>query len=186
MSPLFTTTALYGQERQKAAVALVFVNNAQTTYDEELSARALEKLHKKVDGIYHVYGGEAYLELLKRAGITNPSTAERQELIQAITLADDQIDYLIYAELQPFIRKEKITVFTYGKDMTGTVVLKMIDVVNEKYLYNGKFIVKASDSTTDGFIGNKSVALMALDSTLIQVGEVISYRLPLDPPKRKQ
>lgn len=178
---VFYTNSVFAQERIRATVALVFLNNAQTTYDEELSSRTLAALHRKVDGIYHVVDDGYYREIVKKAGITNLSSAERRELLDTARQTGEHIDYLVLAELAPFIPKEKITVFTYGKDMTATFFLKIIDGVNEKYLYNGKFIVKASDSTTDGLIGNKSVAMMALDSTLIQVGEVISFRLPLEP-----
>ena len=52
-----------------------------------------------------------------------------------------------------------MTFFTVGKDITTTVPLKIIDLVNGKYLYNGKFTEKASDSTMIGGIGNKSVAM---------------------------
>lgn len=168
-------------ERQKATIILAFVNNAKTTYDDEISARVIAALNKKVDGIYNVNSSQAYLERLNKLGIADISTAERQSLVDAVEPAD--VDYLVLAELEPFVRKEKITVFTYGKDMTATLLLKIIDVKNNKSIYNGKFIEKASDSTTDGLIGNKSVAMMAIDRVVYQAGEVISFRLPLCPAK---
>lgn len=172
------------KDREKATVALVFVNNSKTTYDEEITGKINSGLHKKVDGLYSVVDGQPYLEKCEKAGIIDFSIAEKQDIIDAV--GTNEIDYLIYAELQPFIRKEKITLFSYGKDMTATMILKMIDLPNKKYLYNGKFIVKASDSTSDWLIGNKSVALMAIDKTMIQVGEVISFRLPLEPATERQ
>ena len=71
--------------------------------------------------------------------------------------------------MQPFIARDKVTFFTVGKDITTTVPLKIIDLVNGKYLYNGKFTEKASDSTMIGGIGNKSVAMKALNKINEQI-----------------
>ena len=47
-----------------------------------------------------------------------------------------------------------------------------------KYLYNGKFTEKASDSTMIGGIGNKSVAMKALNKINEQITSVLTVRLP--------
>lgn len=85
-------------------------------------------------------------------------------------------------EVQPFIARDKITFFTVGKDITTTVPLKIIDLVNGKYLYNGKFTEKASDSTMIGGIGNKSVAMKALKKIDEQIASVLAARLPEEKP----
>lgn len=187
LATLFASLAaapLSAQERQKASVAVVFVNNARTTYDDEVTAKVDKWLGSKVDGLYKVIPGEPFVSKLQKAGLATISESERDDLLGVFT--DEDIDYAILAELQPFIRKERFTVFSYGKDMTATMFLKILDLRNGKYLYNGKFIVRARDSTEAGLIGNKSVAFQALDSVFIQMGEVISVRLPLNPPPKVQ
>jgi len=170
--------------RDKATVLVVFINNAKTTYDEEIGQKIMLWLRGKVDGLYNVASNEQFLAQMTERGLTSSIPAERGELISL--LGNNSIDYLIVAELQPFLRKERITVFTYGKDMTAGMHLKMIDVPNSNYLYNGKFLIKASDTTMDWLIGNKSVAMLALDKVLVEMGEVISVRLPLETSVKKQ
>lgn len=173
---------VYALERPKASVSVLFINNAKTTYDDELTKKITDFLSQKVDGIYLVKSGQPFLQELNQRGIHDLVQVEKLDIAELFR--QDPVDYVICADLQPFIRKEKITVFTYGKDMTATFYLKIVDIPNNKYLYNGKFIIKASDSTTDWLIGNKSVAHMAIDKILIEIGEVISFRLPLNPPAK--
>ncbi len=170
----------FAQERTKASVSIIFINNAKTTYDDELNNKINNWMNGKVEGLYNIIPNAQPLSKLKALGIEDIAMAEKKDLIE--TFADSRTDYIVYAELQPFIRKEKITVFTYGKDMTATMIFKILDVPNSKYLYNGKFIIKGSDSTSEWFIGNKSVAFKAIESVLIEMGEVISFRLPLKSP----
>ncbi len=170
-------------ERQKASVAVVFINNARTTYDDELNAKINAWFGTKVDGIYKVVAGEPFKTKMEKLGLATISESEKADLLTVFEGED--IDYAVLAELQPFIRKQRLTFFIYGKDMTATMYLKILDLRNGKYLYNGKFIVRARDSTEAGLIGNKSVAFKALDSVFIEMGEVISFRLPLNPPPQE-
>ena len=78
-----------------------------------------------------------------------------------------------------------MTTFTTGMDMTAILPLKIIDPNTGKYLYTGKMTEFARDSTIItllgypiGFIGNKSVAIMALRVALEKAAVVIGTRLP--------
>ena len=62
--------------------------------------------------------------------------------------------------------------------MTAIVPIKIIDVKENRYLYNGKFTELAKDSSAIGGIGNKSVALKALRSTLDKMNAVVLERMP--------
>lgn len=163
-------------EAKKISVALLYVNNAKTTYDDELN----KKMMKNFDSLlknYNVIPGGRYIELLNKTGITDITTAERTDIIEVFK--SENIDYVLFAELQPFVRKERITFFSYGIDMTGIVPIKIIDLKNNKYLYNGKFTEFASDSSMIGGIGNKSVSLIALDKVIEKMNAVIKVRLPI-------
>ena len=87
------------------------------------------------------------------------------------------VDYVVLVQVEPFVRKEKVTVFTLGKEMTAVVPFKIFDVKSGKYIYNGKFTELAKDSSVIGDVGNKSVALKALDSVNGKISGVIASRL---------
>ena len=171
-----TTVPGAANTNPKKKLALMFVNNAKTTYDAELNAKISENFDKMLKPKYEVVTGTKYVELLNKAGIVDISTAERADIVSVVQGED--VDYILYAELQPFVRKEKITFFTYGLDMTAVMPIKIIDVKKNVYLYNGKFTELAKDSSAIGGIGNKSVAIKALDNTLDKMNSVISARLP--------
>lgn len=158
-------------------VAVLYVNNAETTYNDEVDGVVLDNLEKCINDDKYIYiNGEPYIEKLNKVGIVDITTAERADIVDAFEGED--VDYVVFIEVQPFIARDKVTFFTVGKDITTTVPLKIIDLVNGKYLYNGKFTEKASDSTMIGGIGNKSVAMKALNKINEQITSVLTVRLP--------
>lgn len=169
--------ALAERQKNMPKVIILYVNNAKTTYDDEVDKKIKTNLEKAISPEkYLIIEGAPYIEKLKKAGIVDIATAERADIISAF--AGEDIDYVVFLEVQPFIARDKMTFFTIGKDITATVPFKMIDVVNNKYLYNGKFTEKASDSSAIGGIGNKSVAMKALDKINGQINATIAERLP--------
>ena len=167
------------QLAKRPNVAVIYVNNAKTTYDDEIDELLLGNLAKNLPSDKFQYiDGAPYAERLNKIGIVDIASAERADIVNAFS--GENIDYVIFLELQPFIRKDKVTFFTIGKEMTATVPLKVIDLVNNRYLYNGKFVEKASDSTMIGDIGNKSVSNKALLKINEQVSAVLAVRLPAE------
>jgi len=160
----------------KKKITILFVNNSKTTYENELNAMVMENFDATLKFKYDVIPGAKYIELLNKAGIADITTAERADILSVVRGED--IDYLFYAELQPFLRKEKVTFFTIGKEMTAVMPVKIIDVKQNSYIYNGKFTELAKDSTGIGNIGDKSVALKALRVVLDKMNEVVSARMP--------
>ena len=172
---LLGTTTSFAEE--KPQVAVLYVNNAKTTYDADVDNSILNNLAKCINSQKYVYvNGTPYIEKLKKTGVDDLSTAERADIIDAFS--GEGIDYIVFVEVQPLVRKEKLSFFTYGIDITAVVPFKVIDLVNGKYLYNGKFSEKASDSTAFGGLGNKAIALKALDKINQQIATVLSNRLP--------
>ena len=169
--------ALAAKQANMPKVVILYVNNAKSTYDDEVDTNIKTNLAKAISpDKYLTIDGAPYIEKLKKAGTTDIATAERADIISAF--AGEDIDYVVFLEVQPFIARDKMTFFTIGKDVTATVPFKMIDLVNNKYLYNGKFTEKASDSSAIGGIGNKSVAMKALDKINAQINATIAERLP--------
>ena len=170
------TSAAPSQGGARKKIAIMFVNNAKTTYDGELNSVIGHNFDQLFAAKYEMKPGGKYIELLNKAGIVDVAAAERGD-IMAVVKGED-LDYILYAELQPFLRKEKITAFTYGIEMTAIVPIKIIDVKQNVYIYNGKFTEIAKDSSAVGGIGNKSVALKALRHTLEKMNAVVAERMP--------
>lgn len=158
-------------------VAVLYINNSQTTYNDEIDEIMLNMLKEVVDyDTYQYVDGAPYIERLSKIGIVDITTAERADIIDAFEGED--IDYAIFLQVDPFIRKDKVTFFTVGKEMTAFVPFKIIDIKNNRYLYNGKFTEIAKDSSMLGDIGNKSVAVKALTAVKEKIASVIDVRLP--------
>lgn len=159
----------------KKKIALLYVNNAKTTYDIELNAMVMENFDAILKPKYEVLPGAKYIEKLNKMGIADITTAERADILSIVKGED--VDYIFYSELQPFLRKEKITFFTIGKEMTAIMPIKIIDVKQNVYIYNGKFTEIAKDSSAVGGIGDKSVALKALRMVLDKMNVVVAERM---------
>ena len=176
---LFSLTA---SAAELPRVAVLYVNNAKTTYDNEVDQKVLSDLALALPATkYTQVDGAPYLAKLQKMGMTDLSTAERSDIVDVFKGAD--VDYCLYVEVQPFVARDKVTVFTIGKDITAVVPFKIIDLANNKYLYNGKFTEKGSDSTVIGLIGNKSVALKVLGKIDKQMAAVIGTQLPTTKAK---
>ena len=141
--------------RQKSSVLLVFNNIAGTRYDEKLTQIALEKLQKKIEGIYLEIDAEPYGENFKEKSFEKASFAELTAQVDGCGA-----DYFV-------------------KNVETGLVLRIVDLKNDKELYNKKYLIKAEDSTDYFFIGSGSVAQKALDAILFRAGEAISVKLPL-------
>ena len=164
-------------ESKSPKVAVIYVNNTKSTYDKDIDNEIFKYLNQALPkGTYELIDGSPYVEILNKMGYTDISAAERADFIDAFN--GSGIDYCVYLEIQPFIIRDKMTFFTIGKDITVSVPLKMINLGTGKYLYNGKFTEKASDSTIIGDLGNKSVALKGLRTIGNKVLTEINTRLP--------
>jgi len=165
----------------KPTVAVMYINNGKTKYDDVVDQSILANLAKCISPDKYVYvDGKPYIEKLNKMGIVDISTAERSDIVDA--LDGENVDYVVYAEVQPFVRKEKRSFFSYGLKITTQIPFKIIDVVNNKYLYNGKFVESADDSTMFGGLGNKGIALKAVEQANQQMASVLTARLPETKP----
>ena len=98
-------------------VAVLYVNNAETTYNDEVDGVVLGNLEKCINDDKYIYiNGEPYIEKLNKVGIVDITTAERADIVDAFEGED--VDYVVFIEVQPFIARDKVTFFTVGKDIT--------------------------------------------------------------------
>lgn len=98
-------------------VAVIYQNNAKTTYDAQVDQSILENFRRLLPPEKCNYiDGAVYLERLKKNGITDMSIAERTDITGVFE--GENVDYIIFMELQPFVSREKITMFSMGKEVT--------------------------------------------------------------------
>lgn len=158
-------------------VAVMYINNAKTTYDGEIDELLVGMLSKNIDAeTFHYVNGDPFVAKLAQMGLVDLTTAERSDVVKAFE--GENVDYVVFLQVDEFTRKDKMTFFTVGKEMTANVPFKMIDVKNNQYLYNGKFCEKAKKSKVVGGVGNKTTALKAIQMVADKVADVITLRLP--------
>ncbi len=181
------TTCVYAAAPStgKPNVAVMYINNAKTKFDGEVDQSVLSNLAKCIPAEKYEYiDGKIYIEKLNKMGIVDISTAERSDIVDC--MEGENIDYIVFLEVQPFVRKEKMHFFNYGIEMTTQVPFKIIDPINNKYLYNGKFVEKGEKSTALGGLGNKGVVLKALEKVNEQIAVVLETRLPVKKPVKAE
>lgn len=157
-------------------VAIIYANNANTTYDDAINDCILQNLDKELSGKFNVSRSDAVIQKLADKGMTDLSMAERRDIMDVV--ADEGFDYILCLTLEPFQRKEKFSVFTQGIEIIASVPVKIIDVKGDRYIYNGKFVEKHYDSTWIGTVGNKSVALKALNKVNKGLNKVLREKMP--------
>ncbi|MCR5560105.1 MAG: hypothetical protein K6F62_07140 [Schwartzia sp.] len=156
-------------------VAIVYVNNAKTTYDDVLDDCILKNLNESLSKNFAVSRSDAVLKKLADSGMTDLAMAERRDIMDAV--AGEGFDYIICLSLEPFQRKEKFSFFTQGIEIIATAPFKVIDVKGDRYLYNGKFVEQHYDSTWIGTVGNKSVALETMQKINKDINKVIKEKM---------
>ncbi len=171
---LFLINPVFAANRQKSAVLTVYNNNSGTTYNEELDKIVHAELQKRLEGLYIELDGEPFKALFKK---TNVEETADPEIINKVREAG--ADYFIYLELFPFQESENYNLVYHRKSMTATVLIRIVDMNEKKTLHQERFSLKGKDSTDAWFIGDKSVAKKALQSTMFKAGEIISVKLPL-------
>lgn len=91
----------------------------------------------------------------QKMGMTDLSTAERSDIVDAFK--GDDVDLLFIRKCSRSWARTRRDFFHHRQRYHGgSVPFKIIDLANNKYLYNGKFTEKGSDSTVIGLTGNKS------------------------------
>ncbi|MDR7866417.1 MAG: hypothetical protein RIN56_06315 [Sporomusaceae bacterium] len=168
--------------RTKPVVATIYVNNAKATYDDEISAALTERLNAKLK-MYEIRKGDKYVEKLHKMGVTDITTAERTDILQAFEGED--VDYVVYAEVQPPILKYWMAFFNQGYAATVTIPVKLIDVKGGKYIYNGKFTEQADNSAVIGGVGTKAAVMKAMDKIFVKTDELLVTRMPMPAPATK-
>ena len=162
-------------------VAVMYVNNSQADYYKAIDKEIMKNFKVILNPyIYQFIDGTPYMKQLAEMGIEDLTTAERADILDAYEGSD--IDYVIFLQIEPMLRKDKVSTFSKGKEMTATAPFKMLDIKNRKALYNGRITRVGETSTMFFKLGNKSVAMEAIE----MINEKVNYEIKKRLPKYKR
>lgn len=171
-----STKIWQGEQGKFTKVGLVYLNNAKTTYDDEIDYKILETIIAKIKPSEHILiDATPVLSDLQAMGINDIVLAERADIIDSLKAKG--LDYAIIVQVDPFVRKERMAMFRYTLEMTSSIPVKIVDVEGNKYLYNGKIVEFAKHGTAVGGVSNKSTVMKVLDQAEPQFAQIIS-RIP--------
>lgn len=162
-------------------VAVMYVNNSQTDYYKSIDKEIYKNFKVVLNPyVYQFVDGTPYMEALAEIGIEDLTTAERADILDIYENTD--VDYVLFLQIEPMLRKDKVSTFSKGKEMTAVAPFKMLDIKNRKALYNGR-ITRVGDKSTMFFkLGNKSAAMEAIE----MINEKINYEIKKRLPKYKR
>lgn len=173
-APAGIGTADTARTGPRPGIVLLYVNNAKTTYDGEINKKMTNNFATLLQQ-YELIPGQLHVEKLTGNGTGDIALVERGAIAEVCK--GEAADFALVVEVQPFIRKERLTFSPYGTDITAVMSVKLIDLKGNKYLINGQFNATAKDSSAIGSIGNKALALKSLDLAIEQLNPAIATRL---------
>lgn len=163
-------------EPRKPVVVVLYQNNAQLKYNKAVDKKIMKHFRECLpESRFVLDEGKTLREKLSENGIEDVYTAERSDVIYA--LDGENVDYVVFLELQNFDRKEKSSWLTHGIEMKTQAPFKIIDVKHEKYLYSGKIVVKADSTTPIGNVGNRGVVMEAVDKINERIAKILGEKL---------
>ena len=161
----------------RPSAAVVVINNAKTTFDNEMTRKVTDAIMDRLAERYNVALPSAFTDKFAKAGIVDLAVAEKEDI--AKVLRSDGIRYVVFAEIDPFVRKERVGLLHYGLDFTAVVPFRITDLCKNQNLFIGKFVEQSRDSTMIGFgIKNRGVALEALDKAIARMDEALQRHMP--------
>ena len=168
-----------GQRKNLPKVAVMYINNTQVDFYKDVDEKIMDNFKQVLNPHqYHFIDGTPYVEALAEMGIEDIVTAERADILDVYE--NSGIDYVVFLQLEPMLRKDKVTTFTKGKEVTATAPFKILDIQRKKALYNGR-ITRVGDKSKAFFkMGNKSVTMEAVELINEKVNMEIKKRIPLD------
>ncbi|CVK20757.1 hypothetical protein [Sporomusa sphaeroides] len=93
---------------------------------------------------YNIFLNDEHIETMNANGIQDLSTAERGDIIASFN--DNPPDFIVIIDILP----HQSYSFLLYSETTASLQLKIIDVSNNKYLYNGKLFYKSSAASWKG------------------------------------
>ena len=157
-------------------VAVLYLNQSEAAYHKSVDKTILENLNEELMYLsVDVVDSRPFMQRLKKNGVADFAMAERRDLTEVFH--GSNVDYVICVQVDPFYRKATTSVFSKGVKMTASVPFRMIDLKNDRFIYNGKFQATDGKSKMIGATGNRSVSLKVLRLVNKQINEVLNEKL---------
>lgn len=171
-----------GAQGKNTKVGVIYLNRAQTTFDDDIDYDILKAVIGAIHPQDHIMvdGTKCVTELAAK-NIQDLALAERADMIDV--LREHDLDYAVIVQVDPFKRKERMALLRYTLEMTSDIMLRIIDVDNNEYLYNDKVIKMAKHGTAAvsmgvGSVSNKSAVAKVLKDVNKEISVIISTRIP--------
>ncbi len=161
--------------KAKPVVATLYVTRFNATFTPEVNKMLKDRLNAKLS-MYDIQMLTKYFDKFRAAGIADVAKAEREDIVRA--LHDTDVDYVIYAEVQYPVVKQWSSLFNVGFTATMTVPFKIIDIKNDQYIYNAKFVETADNSTLAGSVNSKGAIIKAIDKVLAKTDILLANGIP--------
>lgn len=147
VSTCFANSELPEQPSSKTTISILY---SDTTLDTGIKTKQLAKTQilgstvEKFSSKYNMLLDDKHIQILYESGTQEISTVERRDIISSFS--DTPTDYIVIIDVLPLTALSVGNFAPYAY-MT-TMQLKIIDVKNDKYLYNGKIFYKPKASAS--------------------------------------
>jgi len=147
---LFSGHVFASESAEKPTLVFIYANNMGKTspgpnYDDSIKKKLYERFTKSFSPTYNIIIDDKYLRQMHDAGMNDLSSSERADILPFFK--NQNISYVVIFEMEPAVIATSL--FTASESILAQ--LKLIDVNNNTYLYNGKFTDSFGpfDSITD-------------------------------------
>ena len=160
VSPYFAFAA---DGTSKPTIVFIYSSNAGKSIDNSMNKEIENKITQSFvanfSGKYNIIVGDSCLDKMKDAGMTDLSLAERSDIISFF--AKDNVDYIVIFEGMPFGIVDSTTEtamcgaipISFTTNTTySNAILKIIDIKNNVYLYNGRFAYQSEWAPFTGHV----------------------------------
>ena len=119
------------------------INNAKTAFDKDLEQKLVKSIEPVLSKNYTIVKNDNYKEDFKKIGLEDLSKAERVDILEVFK---DKTDFVIILEIEPIINESSSSLLSKSVTSKGSLQLKIVDVINKKYLVNERISYKDKDS----------------------------------------
>lgn len=138
-----TASANSIQETGKTTVFPIYINNAKSSFDKDLEQKLVKDIDTVLAQNYTVVKNEKYKEEFKKNGIIDLSKAERFDIVEVFK---DKADFVVVLEIEPIINESSSSLLSKSVTSKGSLQLKIVDIINKKYLVNERISYKDKKS----------------------------------------
>lgn len=138
-----TASANTIQEIRKTTVFPIYINNAKTTFDKDLEQKLVQNIEPVLSKKYTIVKDDNYQEDFKKIGIDDVTKAERFDIVEVFK---DKTDFVVILEIEPIINESSSSLLSKSVTSKGSLQLKIVDIINKKYLVNERISYKDKDS----------------------------------------